>query len=134
MKNMNLFLSVFIIVWASLSGCERPNDCHRSFKFVNTTQDSVLLGTVVSNGLGECSLGYVSGISGENETEISYRTCLEDKLSSKDLEFYIVDPEYFNNQQEFYGCDSIEIKNKVLKKYTISLGQLQSNNFTVSYP
>lgn len=133
MKNMILYLHV-LVLWASMQGCERPENCHRSFRFVNNTQDSVIMADVFHDGFGNCNLGYWFGISGKDEAEPSYRTCLEDKLSSENLEFYIVDPMHFNNQQKFYFCDSIELKNKVLKKYTISLGELQSNNFKITYP
>jgi len=46
---------------------------------------------------------------------------------------YVVDPRKFISGTGFYDCDSIPIKNKVLKHYELTLDDLKKANFTIVY-
>jgi len=63
------------------------------------------------------------------------RVCFESEISTtKPYDLYIVDPSNYNDPYIFYSCDSIEIKNTVLKHYILTLDDLKQSNFTISYP
>jgi hypothetical protein len=82
-----------------------------------------------------CVLQGVTIKAGETFTEHSYKQCWEDRLSGgKAQDIYIVDPTQFNDQNSYYDCDSIEIKNKILKHYVLTLDDLRQSSFTVTYP
>ncbi len=130
---MNLFLSLIILSCSFfLSSCKEK--CHRKLTIVNNSQDSIIVADIYHNGFGKYKLGYRLGLSKNSEESYVYRHCMESEFSSKNLNFYIVDPNYFNAPQVFYSYDSINIKNRVLKHYDLKLDDLKNNNFTITYP
>ena len=65
----------------------------------------------------------------------STRGCWEKKLiNGVNFEFYVVDPVKYNTTNVFYNCDSIEVKNKILKRYSLTLDDLKKSNYTIHYP
>jgi hypothetical protein len=49
------------------------------------------------------------------------------------LDIYIIDSDEYNEPSVFYDCDSIAIKNRILKQYTLTLDDLKQSNFTITY-
>jgi hypothetical protein len=134
MKKINIVVPILLLAFISLSSCDRIN-CNREFTVVNTSKDSLIVATLIKNVNGGCNLAYFFGVSKKwYKTSPSSRTCLENEYSNQNLEFYIVNPSKFNDQVVFYSCDSIEEKNTILKKYSITIGELESNDFKVYYP
>ncbi|MCO5237932.1 MAG: hypothetical protein M9904_14555 [Chitinophagaceae bacterium] len=82
---------------------------------------------------GKCLL---TGETLAKDTVIHYRpfnTSIESNLSNeRPMEIYWVDVNRFNHG-DFYNCDSIYIKNNILKKYTLTLDTLIQTNFTIVY-
>jgi hypothetical protein len=67
--------------------------------------------------------------------ELNRNNCWESILANGEPEeIYIIDPNHYNDPNVFYDCDSIEIKNTVLKHYVLTLDDLKKNNFTITYP
>ncbi len=54
--------------------------------------------------------------------------------SNSFIELYIVDISHYNDIELYYDCDSVELYNKVLRKYTLDLDDLKAINFTINYP
>lgn len=49
-------------------------------------------------------------------------------------DIYIVDPKKMNTIGKYYDCDSIDVYNKVLRHYVLTLEDLNRMNFIVTYP
>ncbi len=61
--------------------------------------------------------------------------CWEEILANgSSMEFYIVNPNGYNNTLEYYDCDSVSIHNDVLMHFELNLSELQATNFIVTYP
>lgn len=132
MKKMIVYFPIIALLLSSF-GCEKLK-CHREFTFVNNTSDSLVIGNVLPDGFGNCIISSWNTVSSNSDVEFDFRPCLEDKFSNKNLEFYVIDADHFNDQEVFYSCDSIEFMNDILKEYSVTLGELQENDFKVYYP
>ena len=117
-----------------LISCENKITCQREFTMRNSTSDMVIMAALVKNGEDNCMLTFLHEIQPNDQVTHEYRTCLQDKFSNKPLEFYIVDPNKFNILNEFYDCESIDNRNTILKKYSLSTDELKSMNWTIPYP
>ena len=108
--------------------------CHREFKIKNLSNGSIIRALNMQNTSNKCNLS--GSVIKPNEYYImDRRSCWEDILAKNaKLEIYIVDTSLFNSPNVYYDCDSIEIKNKVLKHYVLTLEDLQKNNFVITYP
>ncbi|WP_127124654.1 hypothetical protein [Pseudoflavitalea rhizosphaerae] len=106
---------------------EGPN-CHHKITFRNKSDFTVLVADVYKNGEGKCTLSFTEFKSGEDyDREVD--NCWEHALP---YEVYIISPEKFH-RGGYFNCDSIGIKNEVLKQYVITLDFLHQNNWTVIY-
>ncbi len=64
-----------------------------------------------------------------------YGTYIEDHLAyTYPLEVYIIDTSKYNTPYVFYDCDSIAIKNDILKYFSLTLDDLKQSDFTITYP
>jgi len=124
---------MLLIFITSTIACKR-HTCHTDLTFKNNSPDTVIVAFKAYNN-GNCSLDAINKIAKAEFTYSHYSNCLEDEFSNgKTLDIYFVDPAKFNKPSIFYNCDSIEIKNKVLKHVVLTLDEFEASNFTVSYP
>jgi hypothetical protein len=86
-------------------------------------------------GTDLCKLDGSLGILGVGETRkdvLNY--CMEDDLlNGRTYDIWIVDPAFFNPPLVYYHCDSIEMRNKVLKKFELTLQDMKDANWTIVY-
>jgi len=133
---MRKLLFLMLIPTLMANDCTKEGkNCHRKFSVINKATDSVICATKAywsSSGLCNIS-GKV--LKYNDSYEFTSHDCWENVLSNgKTQDIYIVDPSKYNNPDVYYNCDSIEIKNKVLKHFVLTLDDLQKNDFTVTYP
>jgi len=129
-----LLFALFCIIIFSATTCKKnSDDCHKELIIKNNSSDTVILAQISYYG----SLCNLDGgkLPPKKEEILAHRDCWEDIVSSGGIkDIYIIDPTKFNNPLVFYECDSIEIKNKVLRHYLLNIDTLRKNNFTISYP
>ena len=130
MKKIYFFLLV-LFMFSEIT-CKKQV-CHHTISIRNNSLDSVIIALKWrDNNL--CHLNgdfYLPGTI----FPLKNRDCWESYLSDgKTQEIFIVDRKMYNDPLKFYNCDSIEIKNKVLKHFTLTLNDLQSLDFVVTYP
>lgn len=138
MSYIKIINCIILYTLLSSSTCNKQeNDCHYDISINNISNTPVIYAKkyMLGNNTSKCLLsGYVLKAN-EKYVEHSPRDCWEDMLlNGKTLEIYIVDTARYNSPNVFYSCDSIEIKNTVLKHYVLTLDDLKRNNFTVTYP
>lgn len=135
MRRMLLPIS-FLCLLLSATKCQKKDECHESFFLKNDSQENVIIALRSEEGLtGLCRLEGESYSSGQSFELDLFRSCWEEELSGgRRQDVYIVDPSNYNDPSEFYPCDSIEVRNTVLRKYELTLEDLQATNFTMSYP
>jgi hypothetical protein len=64
-----------------------------------------------------------------------YNSCIEGRLHAEQkMELYVADTSGYNPSVVSYPCDSVEQKYKILKKYSVTLKELQQNSFALTYP
>jgi hypothetical protein len=87
-----------------------------------------------STSQGKC---YLQGERLAKDSVVSYRpfnTSIEKNLGNeRPMEIYWVEVDRFNSGPDFYDCDSVYIKNNVLKKYALTLDTLIQTGFTIVY-
>jgi hypothetical protein len=132
MKNSYLFLTLLIL--STSSTCNRANEnCHYDIIIINHSDYNVICG-IVSNGIYGCR---IDGEVIQPDNSFKYRPfngCIEDRLfTGYNEHIYIVDTSLYNIPNVYYFCDSIEMKNKILKHYILSLDDLINNNFTIIF-
>lgn len=135
MRKMLLPIS-FLCLLLSASTCQKENDeCHKTIKITNSSDSTVIYSTILYDGSNSsnCLLSKRAVLKTGERFEESLRVCWENELKIRDFEFYIVDTSGFNDEG-FYPCDSIEKRNTILKKYELSLEDLQMTDFRVIYP
>lgn len=133
MKLTNLALLAFIL---GTLGCTNPDECHKAITLTNKSQDTVLYALVLTHGQEGCLLAQEARLAPGNQHVQNLRECWENELDMRNFEIFLVDPHNFN-QGDFYSCDSIFMKNKVLKHYVLTkddLPNLKANGFQLSYP
>lgn len=110
---------------------EGPN-CHHNIVYRNNSDFTVLRADLYTDRNGKCRFAYYEFKVGEEYTHYS-RNCWED---SKPMDFYILSPENVvpMSVDSIYSCDSIGIKNKILKHYVLTPEYLRERNWTVTYP
>jgi len=132
---LKLFLLIStIVLFASTCHREGPS-CHHNIIFKNSSSDTIIYALKGSNGSGFCALVFYSNAAPNEEATLDLpRYCWEQELGNgKTAEMYVIDPRKFISGIGFYDCDSIPIKNKVLKHYELTLDDLKRNNFTITY-
>lgn len=120
----------------SLAGtCKKDDNCHKEIAIKNLSDYDLIIARR-STSEGKCML-VGNGYTITKKSEISYKafqSCIERKVSNDiPLEIYLVNFNKFNEGLNFYSCDSIYIKNHVLKKYTLTLDTLIQTDFTIVY-
>jgi hypothetical protein len=115
------------------SKCKKE-ECHSTIYVKNESKDSVIVGRRFKDAVGRCNIDGWTLRSGETYEKRAYKGCIEDNMpDGSTYEIYIVDPLQFAGNTVFYQCDSLEIKNKILKRFNMTLQELKSNNFTMIY-
>lgn len=119
----------------AFSNC-RTRDCHKAITITNKSQDTVLYALVLTHGEDGCRLTEEARLAPGDHHVQNLRTCWEDELEFRNFEMYIVDPNSFYTG-DFYACDSIPIKNTILKHFVLTkddLPTLKTSEFTLTYP
>lgn len=135
-KTALLFLSFFLAMSPGACRKEGP-DCHFGLTIVNRSEKKIIYATRMTYRENQCKLAYPQELPPNASLVESNRgACWEEVLTVRNFEFFIVDPNHFN-QGFFYDCDSIEHYNTVLKHYVVTLedlDELKRNNFIITYP
>jgi hypothetical protein len=133
MKSKSFLLLTLIVLNASTCHREGP-DCHHNIIFRNGSK-ALIIYALPFTDLNGCILeNHFNADPGEEFALDLPRYCWEQELAKgKTAELYVIDPAKFNEGFRFYDCDSIPIKNKVLKHYKLTLDDLKRNNFTITY-
>lgn len=124
------------IIALSTSTCHREGpSCHHNIIFKNSSSDTIIYALKGSNGTGFCTLVFYSNADPNEDVILDLPIyCWEQELGNgKTAKMYIVDPGKFISGTGFYDCDSIAIKNEVLKHYKLALDDVKRNNFTITY-
>ncbi len=117
------------------STCERNEDCHSYVNFINHSEKNVIFALRFINIEGNCILNGEQVMKKESYDFRPYNSCIEDNLDSNTpLDIYIVDSDKYNEPGVFYDCDSIPIKNIILKQYSLTLEDLENSDFSLTYP
>ena len=135
MKTMKI-ISILCLLVLSASTCKKEGvDCHYNISIINNSSSEIIFAIPIKNPDGKCKLDGKTITKGETYNYRPYNFCIEESLNyNSSLEIYIVDPSQYNDPYIYYNCDSIEIKNKVLKHYVLTLDELKRINFMVTYP
>ena len=132
-----IFISLICIVFFSAADCRKKvsDNCHYYFTIKNNSSDTIIVAMKWTNN-SMCNLEGDKTLPDSNFYLSSGRDCWEDYLTYKNdktQEVFIVDPKNYNNPQVFYDCDSIPIKNKIFKKYSLTIDSLRKYNFHIVY-
>jgi len=131
---------LLILFTTILVGCDiaiEGENCHKHLTIVNESRDTVIISKRVTySEKPECFLSrHATLLPGEEYEDHSSKTCFEGIVAAG-TNYYVVDPDHFN-EEKFYDCDSMLIKNTVLKHYELNashLGELKKTDFTITYP
>lgn len=118
----------------SSSECKKGSkDCHYEISFQNNYNEAVVFAMSYPGSNAQCML-----VGKKIDSEISfefrpYNWCIENSIGNEELEFYVIDTVSYALDQ-LYSCDSIEHYNAVLKHFVLTIEDLKSINFTITYP
>jgi len=114
--------------------CHKEGEnCHHTFTVNNNTAKTLIFGVKFQMS-GSCNIQGPRIGPGESYKMQLYTECWEQRLSGTSEDFYLIDSLAYNNPSVYYSCDSAEIYNTVLKKYTLHIQDLQASNFELNYP
>ncbi len=118
------------------SNCKEENEeCHYNIRIENNSSSKIIAATSLQNVEHECILDGKIINKGDFYLYKPFNYCIENSMdNSTTIDVYLVDPTLFNTTNLYYNCDSIEIKNKILKHHILTLDDLKQINFTISYP
>ncbi|MDR6807495.1 hypothetical protein J2Y45_004695 [Dyadobacter sp. BE34] len=127
--------SLLLVTLSTASTCHREGpDCHHNIIFKNDSKGTIIYALPFTDLSGCILENRFKAEPGEEFALDLPRYCWEQELAKgKTAELYVIDPAKFNAGFHFYDCDSIQIKNKVLKHYELTLDDLKRNNFTITY-
>jgi hypothetical protein len=136
---------LFLLLALSLTSSKcKKDECNYTIEIRNNSPQNIISAIPVlgfgkpipdTNEVPKCRLSGEEIKMGEFYKYRPYHNCIENRLSDGSVEeIYIVDPNNFNNPNELYSCDSIELKNTILKHYVLSLEDLKNSNFIITYP
>ncbi|MCK6603212.1 MAG: hypothetical protein L6Q77_15450 [Bacteroidetes bacterium] len=131
MKNT---IGLFIIFFLLNAGSCDP-DGHSTITAVNKSPDSVIFAIISGYG-GDTNKINLGGVITPPEGKYIWkiRGSYEDEITEKNpFEFYVVNPHKYNQPGVFYPRDSMYVKNEILKKYTLTLRDLDSANWKITY-
>lgn len=132
---MKKLIIILISLVLMSSTCKNEGeDCHFKYTIINKSNKDIMYGWNIQNTSYKCNLS-LTIIKPDSIYEVRLNECYESRLANgQTREFYIVDPNHHNVPLIFYNCDSIEIKNTVLKHYVLKLEDLRKLNWIVTYP
>lgn len=110
------------------------SDSHFSILIQNNTEDSIIMALKFSHQYNCMLAGPTIRAGGSYKLKTSSYPWENRLLNGVALDIYIVDPKKINTIGKYYDCDSIEVYNKVLKHYVLTLEDLNRMNFVVTYP
>ncbi|BAV07103.1 hypothetical protein SAMN05421788_102266 [Filimonas lacunae] len=117
--------------------CQKEGEnCHKNILFRNESPDTVILAyqSYIPFDTVQCRLDGQKIAPGA-EDKSGTRSCLENGLAGgKILDFYLLDPATYKYDGAYYNCDSLNTAYTILKEYHLTLDELRSNNFTITYP
>ena len=131
----NLFITILCLMLMS-STCSKNDHYYVTIK--NQSEDDVMVARMGGTVDGRCGLDPINGggiLKGNSAREYQpFNFSIERSLGEGILELYIVDINHFNDDTLYYDCDSIPIKNNILRHYKLTLEDLKRSNFTITYP
>lgn len=132
---MKKIMIILISVILMSSTCKNEGeDCHRSIILKNKSNQDIMFGLNIQNTSYKCNLS-LRILKPDSIYEFRLNECYENRLANGRIEeIYIVNPNHYNVPLIFYNCDSIEIKNTILKHYVLTLNDLRKMNWLVTYP
>jgi len=134
---MCISIAILSLILSAPTCRKEDKECHESFFLENNSQNDVIIALRFLKGTApdSCKLNGNTFSSGQSFELDLQRSCWEEELrGGKKQVVYVVDPSNYNDPSEFYPCDSIEERNTILKKYELSLEDLQMTDFRVIYP
>lgn len=131
-----IIIPLFWMILMSSTCKKEDSDCHAYINIKNRSDKEVVFGISTLNSEGKCNIDGRTIAVDNTYKYYPFIGCIENSLkgTNSSMEVYVVDPEKYNNPNEYYDCDSIAIKNRILKQYTLTLDDLKQNNFTITYP
>jgi len=116
------------------SSCESEDNYHSFITIVNKSDNDVYLCNRFTN-VGKCNLSKGGTLKKKSNLEYNpYNGNIEMNLKNNGiLEFYLVDPNHYNEPNVFYNCDSIALKNNILMHYKLTLEDLERMNWEIVY-
>jgi len=134
---MKKIIFILCCLFFCFAKCKTKKNCHRTAKIRNDSGQSIIYAFLyhsVSDN-SKCSLDGTEIKPGETYEWRQGKDCLENVYDNANWEFYLINPNQFVNEKyKEYACDSIPIKNLVLKHYVLTLDDLKNTNFTIAYP
>lgn len=137
MKNISIFWILLFVY-----GCDVAKEdsyCHHNLTVINKSDTTVIYAILAYTSADneKCFLSKRAELMpNESYDEQLLTSCWEGDIETRGFEFYIVDPSKFNTA-DFYDCDSVRFKNKILEHYILTkadLSMLKASNFTIRYP
>src|ERR1039457_595104 len=123
------FLPIIVLI----VNCVKTPNCHHDLYFQNNSKDTVVWAVKIISG-GNSSMCHLDGVilapKGIYNFQLKPSDCWENMLSSG-LEIFWVDPIKFNTT-EFYYCDSLEFKNKILMQHYLTLQVAMQKNYLMT--
>ena len=118
------------------STCQSDDNSHSYITLKNQSENDICLCLLFTNVEGKCTLSRGGILEKNSIFEWNpFNFSIERSLRGGGvLEFYLVNPNHYNEHNVFYDCDSIPIKNDILKHYRLTLEDLRQMNFTVVFP
>lgn len=133
-----IFCSIVLLVL--FSACDiaiKGENCHKDLYILNESIDTIIVGRLaIYGGTSECFLSKEAVLYPGADYKDHYSINCVEGIVMAGIDYYIVDPDHFN-QEQFYDCDSLFVKNDVLKHFQLSgedLDYLKANDFTLTYP
>ena len=134
MKNFFLLIVLFFVLTA---GTCNKEDCHPYLLIQNNSDTAIIIGLrgYYKTDTVHCDLEGDTLFAHQSMNFESFDVYWERQLDDeRTQEFYFIDVNHYNIPGVFYDCDSILIKNTVLKYYNLTLEEAQNSNFTLTYP
>jgi hypothetical protein len=135
---MRVLISIIICSLLLLaSECQKEGkNCHYHINIVNNANIEIIVGNVDIGPDSTCIINNEKNLPTGSVFEFRpFNFCIERSMSDAEvLDIYFIDPVRFNIPGKSYGCDSIEIMNKVLVHHILTLEDLKDKDFVVEYP
>ena len=127
------YLLMCILVFAS-STCKKEK-CHNHISVINNSPSEIIVSIPLINQFNKCKLDGKIVKAGGIYNYLPFNSCIENNLKdTQSIKIYVVDPKLLNDTNSYYNCDSISVKNLILKYYALTLYNLNENHYTITYP